>query len=50
MAVISLIRSRGLSVVTFIALNSLKMAKERFPYFRLKVELICFDFISFFSK
>jgi len=26
------------------------VAKERFPFFRLKVELICFDFISFFYE
>ena len=26
------------------------MAKERFPFFSLKVELICFDFIRFFQK
>ena len=29
------------------ALDSLKVAKERFPFFRLKVEPICFDFTSF---
>ena len=32
----------------FRALNPLKVAKERFPFFRVK--LICFDFISFFKK
>ena len=26
------------------------MAQERFPFFRLEVEFVCFDFISFFQK
>ena len=26
------------------------MAKERFPLFRLEVELVCFNFTSFFQK
>ena len=26
------------------------MAKERFPFFRLVVEFVCFNFISFFQK
>ena len=26
------------------------MAKERFPFYSLKVGFICFDFISFFQK
>ena len=50
MLVISLIRSRDLSFCKFLLSLSLKVAKERFPFFSLKVELICFDFISFFSK
>ena len=50
MSVISLIRSRGLNFANFRALNPLKVANERFQFFRLKVELICFDFINFFSK
>ena len=32
------------------ALNPLKVAKERFPFFRLEVEFVCFSFISFFQK
>ena len=26
------------------------MAQDRFPFFRLEVGLVCFDFISFFFK
>ena len=50
MSVISLIRSRGLSFANFCVLNPLKVAKERFPFFRLEAEFVCFDFISVFSK
>ena len=50
MLVISLIRPHCLSFANFCAPNSLKVAKERSPFFRLKVESACFDFISFFSK
>ena len=46
MSVISLIRSRGLSFANFCALNPLKVAKERFPFFRLEAEFVCL----FFSK
>ena len=50
MSVISLKRSRDLGFANFCALNPLKVAKERFPFFRLEVESVCFDFISFFQK
>ena len=48
MSVISLVRSRGLSFANFCALNPSKMAKERFPFFRLQAQFVCFDFISVF--
>ena len=50
MPVISLIRSRDLSFANFCPLSPLKVAKERFPFFRLEVESVCLDVISFFSK
>ena len=50
MSVISLIRSRGLSFANFYVLNPLKVAKARFPFFRLEVEFVCFDFIGFFLR
>ena len=52
MLVISLISSRDMSFAKFCAPNPLKVAEERFPFFRLEVESVYFDFItfSFFQK
>ena len=49
-SLIMLIRSRDLGFANFCALNPLEVVKERFPFSRLEVESVCFDFISFFQK